>query len=105
MRSPRTPNESGMVTAEFAVALPVVIGVLLFGLGQVRALVDATQLREDLAYVARALAREESEPELSRWFSAQHPGVHIKKSLQAGVLCVEATQTQSAKHCVWVGER
>jgi hypothetical protein len=105
MLSPRTPNESGTVTAEFAVALPVIIGVLLFGLGQVRALVDETQLREDLAYVARALAREESEPDLTRWFSAQHPGVHIRKSLQSGILCVKANQTQSAKHCVWVGER
>ena len=98
-------SERGTVTAEFAVALPVLIGVLLFGLGQVRSLFATTQLREDLAYVARALAREESEQELMRWFSAQHPGVHIKKSFQSGVLCVQATKTPSAKHCVWVGER
>ncbi len=104
MRSHQTPSESGTVTAEFAVAMPVIIAVLLFGLGQVRELSATTELREDLASVARALARQESEPEVIRWFTTLHPGVHIKKSLESGVLCVEATSTKSAKHCVWVGE-
>lgn len=99
------PNERGTVTAEFAVALPVVIAVLLFGLGQVREAVVMARLREDVAYVARALARQEEEPKVEAWFAKQHPEVHIKKSLRDGILCVEVGPNGSAKHCVWVGER
>ena len=96
-------NERGTVTAELAIALPVVICVLVFGLGQVRHELDAQALRQDLAYVAQALARQESETSVFEWFEGQHPKVHINKSISAGVLCVQAQESPGLRHCVWVG--
>jgi hypothetical protein len=97
-------NERGTVTAELAIALPVVIGVLVFGLGQVRHELDAQGLRQDLAYVAQALARQEPETSVFAWFEGQHPKVHIKKSISDGVLCVQSQSSPALRHCVWVGE-
>ena len=96
-------NERGTVTAELAIALPVVIGVLVFGLGQVRHELDDQGLRQDLAYVAQALARQETETSVFAWFEGQHPKVHIKKSISDGVLCVQAQNSPGFRHCVWVG--
>ncbi len=96
-------NERGTVTAELALALPVVIGVVLFGFGQLRAQLQEQLVRQDLAYVAQALERQEPETSVFEWFESQHPKVHIKKSISAGVLCVQAQDSPGLRHCVWGG--
>ena len=96
--------DSGTVTAEFAIALPVVIALAVFGLLQVRVQFEGVELAQDLAYATRALARQEPETQVLRWFESRHPRAHIKKSISDGVLCLESGPSPTAKHCTWVGD-
>ena len=98
-------SDSGTVTAEFAIALPVVIALAVFGLVQVRVQLESVELAQDLAYATRALARQEPETRVLGWFESEHPSAHIKKSISDGVLCLETVANGGVKHCTWVGER
>jgi hypothetical protein len=102
-------DDKGTVTAEFAFALPAIVLVLIFGLTQMRAFSERSALQADLAQYARALARQEPEFMVARWFTKQHPRAHIEKSRQGGALCLGTVVTSPLgktplRHCVWVGD-
>ena len=101
--------EAGSVTAELSVALPALVLLIIFGLGQMRAFSERADTAADLAQYARALARQEPEHSVSRWFQKRHPSAHIKKTRQGGALCVETSVPSdigevAIKHCVWLGD-
>ena len=101
--------DKGAVTAELAVALPALVLVLIFGLLQLKEQAQRNAVEVDLAQYARALARQESETAVARWFGARHPSAHIKKSRQGGALCLKTEVPSligriSLNHCVWLGD-
>ena len=107
-------SEHGLVTAEFAVALPAVLALLVLGLSAVSAQVQAARLQQIAAVAAHASARSEPETELASWLKLQAPGAVLETSNVDGVLC--ATVRQSVKlligleawqlsetSCAWIG--
>jgi len=106
----RTLNDDkGTVTAEFAVALPAIAVMLIFGLTQMREFSERSALQADLAQYARALARQEPELKVAGWFTKRHPGAHIDKSRRGGALCLGTVVSSPLgktplRHCVWVGD-
>ena len=101
--------DKGAVTAELAVTLPALVLMLLFGLVQLKEQAQRTAVEADLAQYARALARQEPEIAVARWFRGKHPSVHIKKSRQGGALCLKTDVPSllgklGLHHCVWLGD-
>jgi len=102
-------HEAGSVTAEFSIALPTLVLLIIFGLGQMREYSERASVGADVAQYARALARQEPETSVSRWFQKRHPSAHIKKTRQGGALCLETSIPSilgniAVRHCVWLGD-
>lgn len=107
-------SEGGLVTAEFAVSLPAVIGLLVVSLTVVSGQVQAAQLQQLAAVASHSMARSETEHDLMVWLQRRAPNVSLTTSEVDGVLC--ATTRQSFKFvfafdaialaetsCAWVG--
>lgn len=107
-------GDDGLVTAEFAVALPAVIGVLLLSLAVVSSQVQAAQLQQLSAVAAHSLARSETEQDVKRWIHQRAPQATLTTSTVGGVLCATIRQNLkfvlafdsidfSETSCAWVG--
>ncbi|HEU4999826.1 MAG TPA: TadE family type IV pilus minor pilin [Lapillicoccus sp.] len=93
-------RDRGMVTAELAVAIPVVVVVLALGLSAVRLGIDEIQCVDAARLAARALARGDSEAVArAAAASAAPPGAVV--ALAAGGTEVSATVSATRDLAGW----
>ena len=108
-------SDAGLVTAEFAIVLPVVVGMLVFGLAVISVQVQAARLQQLAAVASHALARFEDPPRVKEWLREQAPTSKLTSSKSDGVLCATVVQSMtfvvsiesfkvSEKSCTWVGQ-
>lgn len=91
MRTDGLRGDRGSVVAEFAVALPAVVLVLLLGAGSLGACARQVRLQDAVADAARLVAR--GEPESRAWsvISAAVPGASLAAEHRADLVCVTAS--------------
>ena len=108
--------DSGLVTAELAVALPAVVAVLFVALLAISCQVQAARLQQLAALTAHAFARSESQQAVLTWLHRQDSQVTIKTHESDGVLCQTLSKRVgvvdvfdsfelSETSCVWVGQK
>ncbi len=108
-------DETGAVAAEFAVALPAVMAILIFSLSLVASQVQGARLEQDAAIAARAIGRGESVTDVEAWLKADLHNFKLTTSQEDGILCAMLKQRLSVgitlpsfvldeRSCVWVGE-
>ncbi|TDN92110.1 TadE family type IV pilus minor pilin [Microbacterium sp. BK668] len=91
MTSCRLGGERGSVVAEFAVALPAVALVLLFGLGALSAGARQVRLQDAAADAARLVARGEPDAAAGAVVSRAVPGATAAVHPAGDLVCVTAT--------------
>ena len=107
-------DETGAVAAEFAVALPAVLVILVFSLGLMASQVQAFKLEQAAALTARALGRGEPEEQVKQWLSNNAPDAAISTATKDGIFCATLKHRLRvgitlpsldviARSCVWVG--
>lgn len=69
----RAARDAGMVSAEFAAALPVVVLMLLLALGAIRAGIDQVQVSDAARVAARAAARGDSATQIQALVHSDGP--------------------------------
>ncbi len=79
------------MVAEFAVALPAVVLVILFGAGALGAGVRQVRLQDAAADAARLAARGESDARVHGAVSHSVPGASAVVHTDGDLVCVEAT--------------
>ena len=84
-------HERGSVTAEFAVAMPAVLLVLLLALGGVQASMLQLRLQDAAADAARSLARGEGSAMASGRLARQVPGAALSSSREGDLVCVRVS--------------
>ena len=93
-------RDRGMVTAELAVAVPVVVVVLALGLSAIRLGIDEVRCVDAARLAARALARDDSEASARELaLTAAPPGASV--SLRSGGGEVSATVAASRDLAGW----
>lgn len=109
-------SDHGLVTAELAVSLPAVVGILLISLTIMSGQVQAAQLQQFAAVAAHSLARSESERDVKSWVRNRAPRATLSISDESGVLCATVRQSLqfvfaldaiavSETACAWVGRK
>lgn len=103
-------GERGSVVAEFAIALPAVVLVLLFGAAALNASATAVRLEDAAADAARIVARGESDARAGQIMHSAVAGSAIGVSRAGDVVCVTASVvapvialTLSARACALAG--
>lgn len=87
----RLGDDRGSVVAEFAVALPAVVLVLLLGMGALAAGARHVRLQDAAADAARLAARGESAERVEATVAAGSPGATATIERQGDLVCVTAT--------------
>jgi len=90
MRS-RLGDDRGSVVAEFAVALPAVLVVLLVGVGTLAAASGQVRLQDAVADAARLSARGEPAGRVHAAVSAAVPGATVEIAERGDLVCVTAS--------------
>jgi len=109
-------SEHGLVTAELAVALPAVVGILLVSLAIISGQVQAAQLQQVAAVAAQSLARSENKETVKSWVLDRAPRADLSITEESGVLCAKLSQSLqfvfaldaisfSETSCAWVGRK
>ena len=104
-------DERGAVVAEFAVALPAVIVVLLFAFAALSTSAQNVRLQDAAADAARIVARGDAPERALSAVSRAVPGAQASISEDADVICVTATArgtlpiALSATGCALAGGR
>jgi Flp pilus assembly protein TadG len=83
-------DDRGSVVAEFAVALPAVVLVLLLGAGSLGACARQVRLQDAAADAARLAARSEAEARASAVVSDAVPGAVAAIERRGDLVCVHA---------------
>ena len=107
-------DETGAIAAEFAVALPAVLVILVFSLGLMASQVQSFKLEQAAALTVRALGRGEPEIQVKHWLRINAPDAALSAATQEGVFCVTLKQRLRvgitlpsldviARSCLWVG--
>lgn len=86
-------DESGSVTAEFAVVLPTVMLILVISLGALSATVERIRLVSVSAGVARALARAEPIDKVRQVYSNQLAGRKLVITETGELVCAKVGLT------------
>jgi Flp pilus assembly protein TadG len=108
-------SDAGLVTAEFAIVMPVVVGMLVFGLAVISAQVQAARIQQLAAVASHALARFEDSSRVKGWLHEHAPTAKLTSSKSDGVLCATVAQSitfvvsiesfkVSEQSCTWVGQ-
>ena len=109
MRHRRLGDDRGSVVAEFAVALPAVVLVLLLGVGMLGAGARHVRLQDAVADAARLAARGESPERVQAAVSAVAPGAAGVTFAKGDLVCVTGSVraalpvTLSATSCALAG--
>jgi Flp pilus assembly protein TadG len=88
---PRLGDDRGSVVAEFAVALPAVVLVLVVGVGALAGAARQVRLQDAVADAARLSARGESEQRVRDAVSAAVAEASVEISPRGDLVCVSAT--------------
>ncbi len=116
MPSPsKTPTDSGAITAEFAVTLPVVVASVLFAVGAIATANSQLQVQQLAGFAVRALSQGEPEDSVRQALKSIDPLTVLATGLNDGVICAEVSKPLSgamkllemvpqAKACSWVGK-
>ena len=91
----RRLDDDGSVVAEFAVALPAVVLVLLLGVGALASSARHVRLQDAAADAARLLARGESDARAFAVVAEVAPGARAAASDSGDLVCVIATAPSS----------
>ena len=108
-------DDTGAVTAEFAVAMPAVLVILVFSLGLIASQIQDLRLQQVSSVVARALGRGEPDHSVKAWLKKNVPDAVIATANSDGVFCATLKQRLRVgislprfdlqeKSCVWVGQ-
>jgi len=87
----RSGGDRGSVVAEFAIALPAVMLVLVLGASVLAAGAQHVRLQDAAADAARLLARGESDGRARSAIAASADGAAMSVQRGDGLVCVEAT--------------
>lgn len=87
----RALGDRGSATAEFAVAMPAVVIVLVLGAGALAAGGTAVRLQDATADAARLVARGESHARAADAVTAAVPGASTSIAGRGDLVCVEAS--------------
>lgn len=87
----RLGDDRGSVVAEFALALPAVVLVLLLGVGALAAGAKQVRLQDAAADAARLLARGEGEDRARAVVVAAAPDAAVSVEHNEDLVCVAAT--------------
>ncbi len=88
---PEDRGERGSVVAEFAVALPAIVLVLLLACGALAAGGTQIRLQDAAADAARLAARGEAEARTAAAVEAAVPGAGVELRRDGDVVCVTAS--------------
>lgn len=91
MSAPRLGDDRGSVVAEFAVALPAVVLVLLLGSGMLATGSRQVRLQDAVADAARLAARGEPIDRVREAVSDAVPGASAVVTARDDLVCVTAT--------------
>jgi len=91
MMRPRLGGDRGSVVAEFAVALPAVVLVLVVGVGALGAGSRHVRLQDAVADAARLSARGEPAGRVHAAVSAAVPGATVEIAERGDLVCVTAS--------------
>lgn len=90
MRRPRLGDDRGSVVAEFAVALPAAVLVLMLGVGALAAGARQVRLQDAVADAARLAARGEADQRVHAAVSGGVTGAHADIEQRGDLVCVTA---------------
>jgi hypothetical protein len=90
-RDRRRLGDRGAVVAEFAVAMPAVVIVLLLAVGALAAGAAQVRLQDAAADAARLAARDEPRDRVVEAVGAAVPGAVVAIEYRADVVCVTAS--------------
>ena len=102
-------DDRGAVVAEFAVALPAVVLVVLLGVGALSASARQVRLQDATADAARLAARGETVSRVQAAAAAAGPGTNVAVHERGDLVCVTATAsallglTLTASSCALAG--
>jgi len=88
---PRLGDDRGAVVAEFAVALPAIVLVLVVGLGALAGASRQVRLQDAVADAARLSARGESEQRVRETVVASVAEASVEISPRGDLVCVTAS--------------
>lgn len=91
MTRPRLGDDRGSVVAEFAVALPAAVLVLLLGVGVLSAGARHARLQDAVADAARLASRGESDDRVREAVVGEVPGAASRIELRGDLVCVTAS--------------
>jgi len=91
MMRPRGSDERGSVVAEFAIALPAVVLVLVLGSGMLLAGARHVRLQDAVADAARLSARGESAQRAHQIVAAAVAGASVDIAPRGDLVCVTAS--------------
>ena len=108
-------DDTGAVTAEFAVAMPAVLVILVFSVGLIASQIQDLRLQQVASVVARALGRGEPDRSVKAWLKTNAPDAVFSTANRDGVFCATLKQRLRVgislpsfdlqeKSCVWVGQ-
>lgn len=88
---PRLGDDRGAVVAEFAVALPAVVLVLVLGVGALAGASRQVRLQDAVADAARLSARGESEQRVREAVATTVEEASVEVSSRGDLVCVSAS--------------
>jgi Flp pilus assembly protein TadG len=88
-------DDRGSVVAEFAVALPAVVLVLLLGAGSLGACARQVRLQDAAADAARLIARDDAEARAWAVVESAVPGASAVAERRGDLVCVTTTAVAS----------
>lgn len=91
MTSPRLGDDRGSVVAEFAVALPAIVLVLLLVAGVLSTGARHVRLQDSVADAARLASRGESADRVREAVTAGVPGATIRIEPRDDLVCITAS--------------
>jgi len=91
MMRPRLGDDRGSVVAEFAVALPAIVLVLVFGVGALAAASRQVRLQDAVADAARLSARGEPEQRAHDAVAGTVSGASVEIGRRGDLVCVSAS--------------
>ncbi|HEY9310324.1 MAG TPA: TadE family type IV pilus minor pilin [Microbacterium sp.] len=91
MTRPRLGDDRGSVVAEFAVALPALVLVLVVGVGALAGASRQVRLQDAVADAARLSARGESDERARSAVSAAVAGASVDIAARGDLVCVSAS--------------
>jgi Flp pilus assembly protein TadG len=89
----RTSDDRGSVTAELAIVLPVVLVLLVAGIGAMGAGAARVRLEDAAADAARLVARADDEGRAAAGVAAAAPGARLDVDRRDDIVCATASAT------------